>query len=122
MYYPENSYKWEYGGQEYDTWFEIERLYGEAATHAGGGMQKIIIQPDWRPNKPFRAVMKLTNMSRGRSAANFKMEDEQGKTYTMFMKDLMDLLQRYSMSKGYTECLEWCFCKRGQNYGLTLAR
>lgn len=74
---------------------------------------------DWRPNDPFDAVIELTGMERGRSAAHFTVKSGD-RYYTMFMIDLMDLLCKCGIVRGKTELLQWCFCKRGQHYGITL--
>lgn len=72
----------------------------------------------WKPNTPFVAVMKLTSYSRGRSAANFEVEDESGNRYTMFLTDFVDLVKHCKLEYGKTQRLKWAFCKRGSNYGL----
>lgn len=95
MYYPDNTYDWD-------------------------GKQNIVTPPVWKPNAPFEAVMTLEGYSRGRSAANFDVVDENGVKYTIFMTDFVDLLQRHSVIAGKTEKLTWSFCKRGQNYGVRL--
>jgi hypothetical protein len=117
QYYPDNNYEWEYKGQRYDSWFEIKRLFGEAAVKQS---ERITIGPDWRPNVPFEAKLQLEGYSRGRSAANFDVIDEHGRKYTIFLTDMLDILQKHGIVKGWTEKLTWAFCKRGQNYGIRL--
>lgn len=118
MYYPQNRYLWEYQGKRYESWFEIEHLFGNDAVQQA---QRINMPPDWRPNTPFRAVLTVKDFSRGRSAANFDLEDRNGVPYTMFLKDFLELVQTTKIDAGKTEPLMWCFCKRGQNYGIQLA-
>jgi hypothetical protein len=74
---------------------------------------------DWRPNEPFEAVMELCDIHRGRSAAHFVVKSN-NRYYTLFMIDLMDVLLQHGINKGKTPKLKWCFCKRGQNYGVQL--
>jgi len=115
--YPNNYYEWEYDGKRHRSWSEIQQKFGKEAVSKS---ERITVPPDWRRNTPFEAVMELRSMSRGRSAANFTLRCDANKEYTMFMTDLMDLLQKHGMVKGKTERLTWCFCKRGQNYGVML--
>ena len=77
---------------------------------------------DWRDNVYFREVMKLTGSTRGRSAANFEFEDEQGRTYNVFLSDMVQICKEYGIKEGKTDRLEWCFRKQGQSYGLCLGR
>jgi len=115
MYYPATMHGWEYKGIVYDSWMEVDRKFGKGAYEDG---ERVTIDYDWRPNEPFRAKMKLVAYSRGRSAANFDVEDENGVPYTVFMKDTLDLLRNHGMVKGETDELTWVFCKRGENYGI----
>lgn len=117
MYYPESKYAFVYNDVTYKSWYEIEKQFGEKAVEE---CERIDVPPDWRPNVAFNAVMTINSFSRGRSAANFNLVDANGIKYTMFMTDMLDLLQGTCLTMGTTECLEWCFCKRGQNYGIKL--
>ena len=73
----------------------------------------------WRPNAPFRATMKIVDMQRGRSAMQFILEDDQGHKYTMFAKDMLNLIQQFGVTMGKATPSMWAFVKRGANYGLT---
>lgn len=78
--------------------------------------------PDWRDNEPFIAQMTLVDMHRGRSAAYFTWEDEQGHIYPMFMSDLVDLLKKNAVAEGKTlTSTQWIVKKKGMNYGIGLA-
>ena len=50
------------------------------------------IEPEWREVEPFFAVIHLVGMHRGRSAAYYEWRSDEGIHYTMFLKDLEDLL------------------------------
>ncbi len=115
MYHVGTIYRWKYQGKLYPTWHRIKHLFGEDAARES---ERVTIPPIWIPNKPFQATMKIEGFSRGRSAANFDVEDENGRKYTIFMKDLLYILENHTVSKGKIEGLTWCFCKRGQNYGI----
>jgi hypothetical protein len=117
MYYPDNTYRWEYKGVSYNSWFEIEQKFDRKAVDES---ERITVPPDWRPNAPFRAVMTIDGFSRGRSAANFNVIDRHGTPYTVFLTDMLILLQTTTITKGKTELLTWSFCKRGQNYGVKI--
>jgi hypothetical protein len=117
MYYPQNGYEWEFNGKIYASWMEIERQWGKLAVKKA---VRLDVPPNWKPNAPFKARMQLVSYSRGRSAANFNVEDEHGRKYTIFLTDMVDILQKCGIVKGWTEELIWSFGKRGQNYGVRL--
>lgn len=80
-------------------------------------------------NLHFLATIRITSMSRGRSAANFTViigEGEEtpkllrGKRCTMFMRDLLDVIEREGIRAGGEVAGGFCFCKRGRNYGIQL--
>lgn len=68
----------------------------------------------------FNAEMTVTEMHRGRSAANFILQDEQGKKYTIFMVDLLEIMQTVGVRPGGKIKGHWGFCKRGYRYGVYL--
>ncbi len=72
----------------------------------------------WRKNTPFQANMKIVEMRRGRSAMQYILEDDHGKRYTMFAKDMLNLLQQSGVVNGKALASMWTFCKRGSNYGV----
>ena len=74
--------------------------------------------PIWRDNKPFKARMKITNCTRGRSAARFVLESK-GVEYEVFMTDMLKILKEATIKAGKVYGT-WHFCKRGSNYGLQL--
>ncbi len=67
---------------------------------------------------PFRAILTIVSYSRGRSAANWTLEDSNNKKYSMFMTDMLDLILDTNLNLGQTEYLEWKAIKRGSNYGI----
>ena len=73
----------------------------------------------WKDNFEFDAHLAFVGMSRGRSAAYFHLRSAEGNTYTMFMSDILDLLQRGRVIEG--ACYgRWTFVKKGSNYGVKL--
>jgi hypothetical protein len=72
----------------------------------------------WREVTPFLSVMRLVSMERGRSAAFFVVEDEQGHDYTLFMSDMEKILLGPGFANGVTPVLEWTASKKGTNYGI----
>ncbi len=79
--------------------------------------------PEWRPNAPFRNVLRMTGMHSGRSAKYVELTDRDGYRYPMFVTDLLDLLERSGsgVRAGWTGSEVWIVRKRGRNYGLALA-
>jgi hypothetical protein len=78
------------------------------------------VDPEWRDNYQFHARLKVVDVSRGRSAARFVLEDLGGTKYEMFMIDILKLTERGIDPGGYVTG-DWTFCKRGSNYGITPA-
>lgn len=76
--------------------------------------------PIIKDNYEFMATMKFEDIQRGRSAAYFHLTDAQGKKYTMFMTDLLDLLKRARRIESGEVTGKWTFCKRGANFGVKL--
>ncbi|WP_329405481.1 hypothetical protein OG563_26835 [Nocardia vinacea] len=74
---------------------------------------------EWRPNTPFAATMHIVDMHRGRSAARFVAEDENGTEYPMFMSELLAIVQKHTIVEGTVQG-RWIGCKRGENYGIRL--
>lgn len=73
---------------------------------------------DWRPNEPFEATLTLARISRGRSAAYFVWEDEEGRTFPMFMSNVADLIKGGISVVNGTVTGRWDVVKKGQNYGI----
>lgn len=77
---------------------------------------------DWRENKTFHAVMTLQDgVTSGRSAKYVNWRDDQGHGFPMFVSDLVDLVVNGYVEKGKVDYW-WMVAKRGQNYGLRLAK
>lgn len=76
----------------------------------------------WIKNFDFYDKLHIDNCHRGRSAANFQLSsDINGKEYTMFMSDLVDMIQKTTIIKGSIEGI-WTFCKKGSNYGIVFLK
>jgi hypothetical protein len=77
----------------------------------------------WIDIPKFEAQMFITGQERGRSAARFTVKDiSTGVEYPVFMSDMLTLLTTASVNEGYTPLLHWEVCKKGQNYGLRVAK
>jgi hypothetical protein len=82
------------------------------------------VPQEWRDNEPFRAVLTLTGIERGRSAARFMWHGGTmvGPTFTgtfpMFMVDACALLLRGEALAGGVRDGWWIIMKRGANYGV----
>ena len=74
---------------------------------------------DGRKNFIFDATMYLTGQSRGRSSIKFHFKAGiEGKEYEMFATDFAEMVKHHNVSGGITG--QWCFRKRGANFGLVL--
>jgi len=104
--YPEN---WLTGEYEKD---------GVIRTSWASGFHPISKPPVWRDNVEFEAKMTVVGTTRGRSAARFILEDEQGIHYHMFITDMAEMIQTCNIEKGVVSGT-WAFVKKGSNYGLT---
>lgn len=80
-----------------------------------------MIGPDWRPNLPFTATMRLHETRRGRSAAYFVWHDQDGRSFPMFITDMADLVRAGTVVAGGVVAGLWMVAKRGTNYGIRLA-
>lgn len=79
------------------------------------------VEPEWRQVRPWWGTLSLEGYARGRSAAYFEMVDESGHTYPMMISDFAELVKSRTVAHGavYTR---WALAKRGQNYGIRLAK
>lgn len=86
-------------------------------SYASGSYQKA---GEWRDNYEFEATLTVESMERGRSAARFILRDEHGRRFTMFMTDMLELIQTAELiAYGHIDG-RWTFQKRGANYGIKL--
>lgn len=76
---------------------------------------------EWRDREPFLAKLTLTDHRRGHSAAYFIWQDEEGRTYPMFVVDLFHLVRSGAYIQAGVCQAEWIGTKRGANYGIKLA-
>lgn len=76
----------------------------------------------WNSNYEFYDTLIIDNTKRGRSAAQFILKSKtSNKTYNMFMKGCLDLMQKTTITKG--AITGWfSFIKRGANYGIEFIR
>jgi len=72
---------------------------------------------EWRPNRIFKATLELVKQKNGCSSKVAIWKDQTtGKTYTMFIRDVLDLIlvdHGYHILTG-----EFSYVKRGANYGI----
>lgn len=71
----------------------------------------------WKENYEFEDTLEITGFGRGRSSATFSLEDSKGNRYSMFMKDMTEMIKSTTITKGKVHG-KWTFCKRGMNYGI----
>lgn len=83
-------------------------------------------QPEWRMNQPWRASLQLDTVTSGRSAkyviwrpVNLPLDR---RTFPMFVTDLLDVVKNGEIQPGGIVSARWMVAKRGQNYGLRLAK
>ena len=76
---------------------------------------------EWRDNYIFTTELEVTSYGRGRSAANFNLQDSEGHNYNCFMNAIIDIIRDSRFSAGKITAT-WTFEKRGQNYGIKLAK
>lgn len=95
----------------------LEYTYGKTGeeTHTGYGNQARPIE--WLPNEPFTKTLRIVRLERGRSAARFWFEDEEGTQYPFFGQGLVDMLSAVDMDHGVVTDT-WIAVKRGANYGI----
>jgi hypothetical protein len=74
----------------------------------------------FKENFEFKATMRVIGIQRGRSAAKYILKSG-GKSYTMFMSEMLDMIKATTISTGIVGGL-WTFCKRGTNYSLRFVR
>lgn len=124
--YSDNEYYW-FGGRE--KWeaevrnypiqratFEMEKAEFTDKVHSGRYL--LVDAIVWKENYEFEDSLKLTSMSRGRSAANFNLKSEtDGRNYNLFMTDTVDIIQNCEIKNGVITG-NWTFVKRGANYGI----
>ena len=69
-------------------------------------------------NFVFTGTLSVVGIHRGRSAAHFLLRDvETMKRYSMFLSDMLVLIQNGELVKGQLKG-KWTFCKRGSNFGI----
>lgn len=71
----------------------------------------------WRDNIPFEATLTIDSMRSGYSAKYTIWKDEHGKSYPMFVADIVDLVKEAEITGGKVTA-KWIVRKRGQNYGV----
>lgn len=73
---------------------------------------------EWVEPFIFHARIHIDDSVRGRSAANFKVTDEDNNRFTIHLNSLLKIIQSVGIEQnGYVEGY-WQFVKRGQNYGI----
>jgi hypothetical protein len=77
------------------------------------------VGPDWHPNVPFAATLRLAETRRGRSAAYFIWRSDDDREFPMFISDMLALVQSgVTIADGGVVTTRWMVTKRGANYGI----
>lgn len=77
------------------------------------------VEPDWREVVPFYATMKLDGgVTSGRSAKYVRWTDFNGRSYPMFVTDIVGLITSGIRIEDNEVSGFWIVCKRGANYGI----
>jgi hypothetical protein len=72
---------------------------------------------EWQANESFSASLQVYDYSRGRSSAIFILRTIDGRTFPMFMSEMLNLLKVAWIDGGVVGG-RWDVVKRGTNYGL----
>ena len=74
----------------------------------------------WIQNHIWTDTINIVGIERGTSAAHFIVKSEvSGKTYYMFMKDLLNMMLNYTIEKGRISGA-FTYVHRGKNYGIKI--
>lgn len=74
----------------------------------------------WIQNHIWVDTINIIGIERGTSAAHFIVKSEvSGKTYYMFMKDLLNMMLTHTIEKGRISGA-FTYAKRGKNYGIKI--
>ena len=78
---------------------------------------------EWRANDPFAGTLTLSGMESGMSAKYVIWKADDGRSFPMFVKDLVDFICRHkgTVDNGIVHA-RWMVSKRGANYGIRLAK
>lgn len=72
---------------------------------------------DWRPNDPMELHLAIDTVRSGRSAKYLVWAGDDGRSYPMFVSDLIDMMRKATVDHG-TVHGRFRVRKRGQNFGL----
>jgi hypothetical protein len=77
----------------------------------------------WQDNVPFTGTLTLGGVTSGRSAKYVTWRAPDGRTFPMFVSDLVDFIHRHRgvLDAGIVSA-RWMVSKRGTNYGIRLAK
>ena len=74
----------------------------------------------WIPNHIWSDTINIVSIERGQSAAHFIVKSEvTGKTYYMFMKDLLNMLLNHTVENGRISGA-FTYVQRGKNFGIKI--
>lgn len=79
---------------------------------------------EWRENREFFKVLRLTGIFKRRSAVSIQWEDAYNPdvVYPMFLKDFESMILARGVGAGGFTSGQFVFCKRGANYGIQYVR
>lgn len=100
--------------------------YAETGIRRYRGVEPQPGQPgyvEWRANEPFSGTLTLGGVTSGYSAKYVTWKAPDGRSFPMFIADLVEFIHRYSgdINQG-TVHARWMVAKRGQNFGIRLAK
>ena len=113
-YYDRNIGAWVRNGTLSHANYDGETQWADEQTPDGRYIQ---LSPTMVPNIPFVDTLYYDSFYRGRSAAGSIFKNKKGQLFTVFMTDMDKFIPH--MVRGEITA-EFIYCKRGQNYGVTL--
>lgn len=137
MHYPEKPFS-HYADPETgerleknDIWRQLSPVVnGPGFSTAHEQIRRYVVvrqEPDWRPNLPFHATLQLQEtVTSGRSAKYLWLapvaHGDDHRRFPMFVTDLVAIATTIGVQPAGIISGRWMVAKRGQNYGLRLAR
>jgi hypothetical protein len=98
----------------------------ERTIRPSGSWRLVCLGPEWRDNIPFSATFQLDHVQSGWSAKYVILTAVNDlldtRIFPMFVTDLLDTAIKQGIAVGGIMHGRWMVAKRGQNYGLRVAR
>ena len=74
----------------------------------------------WKENIPFEATLKYDHCVKTRESATFVFKNKDGASFTMFLRDFLNLIKSYTLKKGEVTT-KWVFIRFSSYYGIVAA-